>query len=293
MKLSNIPLIKWSGTKRTQAPDIIKYFPKNINNYYEPFCGSCAITYELLKQIYLGNISCKQIICSDINVDLINFYNLFLRDKNLLFNEYEKLFNELINCKYIDKKKDFYFNIRNKFNLLNYNDERTCLFYWLSRTCYNGLIRYNSKGEFNSSYHLNRNGILPEKLKLIFDSWHFLINHFISNNGVIKFYNKSYEDILIDLNENDFIYLDPPYYNTKGMYSNKFDDIKFFNKLEELNNKNIKFLLSYVGIRGENNKTVEIPKFYTKHLYLKSGNSSFSKLKNNNIEVFESLYLNF
>ena len=77
------------------------------------------------------------------------------------------------------------------------------------------------------------------------------------------------------------------------MYSKKFNDIKFFNKLEELNNKNIKFLLSYVGIRGENNKTVEIPKFYTKHLYLKSGNSSFSKLKNNNIEVFESLYLNF
>lgn len=293
MKLSNIPLIKWTGSKRSQSKEIIKYFPKNINTYYEPFCGSCAITYELLNQIYLGNISCKQIICSDINVDLINFYNLFLRDKNIIFNEYEKLYNELINCKIIDEKKQFYFNIRDYFNSLNYNNDRTILFYWLLRTCYNGLIRYNKKGEFNSPYHLNRDGIKPNKLKSIFDSWNFLINYFMVNGGVIKFYNKSYDDILNDLSQNDLIYLDPPYNDTKGMYLNKFDNKIFFNKLTQLNNNNIKFILSYDGMRGDNDKTLDIPNFYKRHIYIKSGQSSFSKLKNNNIDVFESLYLNF
>ena len=294
MKLIKKPLIKWTGSKRFQAKEIIKYFPKIIETYYEPFCGSCALTYELLYQIYLGNVSCKKIICSDINTDLINFYDLFLRDHDIIFNEYEKLFNNLMALNSIDEKKNFYFNIRNKFNQLNYNNERTSLFYWLLRTCYNGLVRYNSKGEFNSSYHLTRNGIKPYELKKIFDSWIFLINYFQVNGGNIYFYNKSYEDILINVSNNDFIYFDPPYYNTKGMYLfNNFNIDIFFKNLQELNKKSIKFILSYNGKRGSNDININIPDFYIHHLYIKSGNSSFNKLKNKNIDVFDSLYLNY
>ena len=293
MKINHIPLIKWTGSKRLQAKYIIEYFPKNINTYYEPFCGSCALTFELLYQIYLGNIKCKQIICSDLNTDLINFYNLFLNNKDMLFNEYEKLYNELINCKSIDEKKQFYFKLRDTFNALSYNDERTCIFYWLLRTCFNGLIRYNKNGIFNSSYHLNRNGIKPNKLKQVFDSWSFLINYFLNNGGIIKFYNESYDKIFNNVNTDDFLYLDPPYNDTKGMYYYSFNNDNFLNDLINLNNKNVYFALSYNGIRGNINKTIDIPKFYKKHIYIEAGNSSFNKLQQKNIKVQDSLYLNY
>ena len=104
---------------------------------------------------------------------------------------------------------------------------------------------------------------------------------------------ESYEDILVDVKEYDFIYMDPPYNNTKGMYFCNFDSDKFFDKLFELNDRNIKYIVSYDGLRDEDNKTGKIPKFYDRHLYIDSGYSSFSKLKNESIYVKESVYLNY
>lgn len=293
MKISKQLLVKWSGSKRSQSKVIVSYFPTVINRYYEPFCGSCAVMYELLNQIYLGNITCKKIICSDLNKDLINVYNCFMINKDLLFNHYQLLYNQLISYDNISDKKEFYFNVRNRYNDITDDNEKTYLFYWLLRTCYNGLVRYNKKGLFNSPYHLTRDGIKPEKLKVIFDSWNFLISDFISKGGIIEFKNESYEDVLVDVREDDFIYMDPPYDNTKGMYFCDFDSDKFFDKLFELNDRNVKYIVSYDGLRNENNKTGKIPKFYNRHLYIDSGNSSFNKLKKGLVYVYESMYLNY
>jgi DNA adenine methylase len=51
LKYSEKPIIRWSGSKRNQAKEIIKYFPKNIDTYYEPFCGGASILYRLLISI--------------------------------------------------------------------------------------------------------------------------------------------------------------------------------------------------------------------------------------------------
>ena len=74
---------------------------------------------------------------------------------------------------------------------------------------------------------------------------------------------------------------------------NNFNIDIFFKNLQELNKKSIKFILSYNGKRGSNDININIPDFYIHHLYIKSGNSSFNKLKNKNIDVFDSLYLNY
>lgn len=99
----------------------------------------------------------------------------------------------------------------------------------------------------------------------------------------------SYDEI--KPNENDFIYLDPPYANTKGMYYDGFDKNGLF---EYIGGLKCKWALSYDGISGKEDSTYQIPsKLYSKHVYIKSRNSSFKRIveSDNKAVVYESLYL--
>ena len=124
-----------------------------------------------------------------------------LKDKNdrqKLLDYYSKLHNELKRLADIDNTPDLreqitkcqslYYEMRQKYNdYIDANDfrkERSMIFYWITRTCFNGLIRYNPKGHFNASFHVaGRFGILPERLKSVFESWANVID------GVNKFGN--------------------------------------------------------------------------------------------------------
>ena len=105
----------------------------------------------------------------------------------------------------------------------------------------------------------------------------------------MKFICCSYTDI--NPKEKDFIYLDPPYANTKGMYFGNFDIEKYF---EWLGKQNCKYAFSFDGLVNEKDCTYDVnPKLYDKHIYIKSGNSSFRRVigKSNSSEVHESLYI--
>jgi DNA adenine methylase len=166
-----------------------------------------------------------------------------------------------------------------------YNKYRNPLdFMFLMRTCYNGMPRYNSKGEFNTSFHLNRKGIDPSTLQKIVSEWSILIDL-----HDVEFRCCSYEKI--KPSEKDFMYIDPPYANTKGIY---FDDFKNDSMFEWMKNLKCGWALSYDGISGEDNKTYEVPsELYTEHKYIKSGNSSFKRLiqSSSSAVVYESLYV--
>lgn len=261
------PVIKWSGSKRSQAEKIISYFP-DYDTYYEPFIGGGSIMYH---------IKGKR-VCSDICKPLIDLWQIIQNNPLYLIKEYETLWNELQ-----EQGQEFYYSIRDKFN----QTKNPAYFLFLSRTCTNGLIRFNKKGEFNNSYHHGRKGIKPDKLHKIMIDWSNKIQNVI-------FVHQSYEQILHMVKSNDFVYLDPPYFNTKGMYYGTINYEEFINFLKELNNKKVKFALSYDGIRGNTDRTVELPKdIYVRHEYIKSGLSSFNRLRGNTEEVYESLYLNY
>lgn len=317
MKTGKTPFIKWTGSKRKQAPYIVSQFPKEINTYYECFVGGASVLHELLNQISLGNITCKHIVCSDINNDLICVWNM-LKDKNdrqKLLDYYSKLHNELKRLADIDNTPDLreqitkcqslYYEMRQKYNdYIDANDfckERSMIFYWITRTCFNGLIRYNPKGHFNASFHVaGRFGILPERLKSVFESWANVIDPFIENGGTIDFICKPYEQVICEARNGDLVYMDPPYENTKGMYfCEGFDPNIFWDMLIKLNDRNVKWLLSYDGLTGEDDKTANIPHLYKRHEYVNSGYSSFKKLKSkskgkdNKALVQDSLYMNY
>lgn len=315
-----MPFIKWSGSKRKQAPYIVSKFPKEINTYYECFLGGASVLHELLNQIACGSISCKHIVCSDINKDLINVWNMLKNPdtRQKLYDGYCELHKALKrrgeyiegtepNRTHITKCQTLYYEIRQQYNDYidrnEYSDKRTIIFYWITRTCFNGLIRYNPKtNHFNASFHVGgRFGITPNELQSVFESWGCVIDSFIKNGGTIEFVNKSYNDVICDAKEGDVVYMDPPYENTTGMYFCKELDTKYFwNVLSKLNDRKVKWLLSYDGISGNNDLTADVPNLYVRHEYVNAGHSSFKKLKSkttkekkNKDVVKDSLYMNY
>lgn len=270
------PVIKWSGSKRSQCQNIINYFPKEINTYYEPFCGGASVLRGLLE----SDIKVKQYVCSDLNEGLIELWKLIKEDPVSVSNHYEKLWTEL--NQYDDKaiKRQYFENVRER-----YNKEHNPLdFMFIMRTTTNGMPRYNQKGEFNNSFHITRNGIDPERLRKIINEWSVLLN---KNNVCFKCC--SYDTIIPQ--KGDFMYLDPPYAGTKGMYFGGFDNKKLFEYLRKID---CSWAMSYDGISGKEDNTFEVPQdLYDEHLYIKSGNSSFKRVigKSNDSIVYESLYI--
>lgn len=271
------PAIKWSGSKRSQAEQILEYFPKEISTYYEPFCGGASVLRRLLSR---DDIIVGKYVCSDLNSDLINLWNTIKNEPYELSEHYEKLWNELNKDDDKDRKRDFFNNIRSK-----YNEEHNPMdFLFIMRTTTNGMPRYNKNGEFNNSFHITRNGIVPATLSKIILEWSDLLN--INN---VEFKSCDYSEI--NANKNDFLYMDPPYAETKGMYFGGLNKERFFNWLRGLK---CGYLLSYDGVSGDIDNTYLVPNdLYDNHVYLKSGNSSFKRTigKSNDSIVFESLYI--
>jgi len=263
------PVIKWSGSKRSQAMTIISYIPK-FNKYYEPFVGGGSIAYA---------ISPSNGICGDICESLINLWQLIKSDYENLYEQYKTRWERLQNEGHI-----VFYEIRDNYNE---NQDSTDLLF-LSRTCVNGLIRFNKNGEFNNSLHHTRKGIDPKRLKPILANWSERLQG-------IEFRKGDYQETTRDVQKGDFVYLDPPYFNTKGRYFGTIDFNRFIDYLDCLNKKGVKYALSFDGKRGDTDYTVELPKeLYIRHLMSPSGNSSFKKVMDKKSEpVFESLYLNY
>lgn len=276
----NSPLIKYSGSKRSQSEAIVNIMPKEIDTYYEPFCGGCSVFYRLIN----SDVKVKKYIISDINKDVIELLNVVKNDsKRELIKNYEDNWNKISSYKDIKERQEFYNSVRDRFN----KSHNPYDFMFLTRTAFNGLIRYNSKGDFNASYHWTRLGMQPEKLEKIINDWHDIIKF-----NDVEFRYCEYNDIIPD-NENDFMYLDPPYANSPGLYFGYIDYNKLF---EYLKNIKCKYALSFDGYSGKSNNTFDVPKeIYEKHIYIESGTSSFKKITgiSNKDVVKDSLYLNF
>lgn len=270
-------LMKWSGSKCSQANEIIKYFPNEINTYYECFCGGGSIFLKLLE----SDIKIKKYIISDLNQELIGVYDLIKETPEILLETYNKHYNDF-NSSDIQHRKDYFNKVKSHFNI-NKNPED---FYWLMRTVTNGMPRYNRSGIFNSSCHFSRPGMKPDEVKSLVHKYHKLFNEVD-----ITFINGSYDDILTNVSKSDIIYMDPPYENTKGMYFNNFDSEKFISFINKLDTK---WLLSYDGKVNTDDIEHISPKFIRRE-YIISGNSPFRRVVGNSKDsvVSESLYINY
>jgi len=267
-------LLKWSGSKDSQVKEISSFIPKDIENYYEPFVGGGSVFLYLLE-----NSNIKNFYISDFNEDLINIYKLIQDDPITLIWEYKKHYEKFnLEEDTLENRKKYFTKIRKKYN----EDRDPSDFYWIMRTTTNGMPRYNQKSEFNNSCHFSRPGMTPYKVEKIILKYSKLFNE----KNVI-FYTSNYHDI----ETTDFMYCDPPYANTKGMYFSNFNNDEF---IDWLNSQESKWLLSYDGKVNDVEMEHKKPEF-KRHEYLKSGNSSFRRVIGNSNDsiVYESIYINY
>jgi DNA adenine methylase len=175
------PPLKWAGGKRWQLPRVTKYWEGECHRrLVEPFCGGLAITLGLTPERGLLN---------DVNPHLINFYrqiqkglkiSIEMRNDRVLFYEHRDRFNELLR------------------NGKSTSRAAASLFYYLNRTAYNGLCRFNRSGEFNVPFGryttINYRRSFSEYTS-VFANWEFTTRRFDE----------------VPLRPGDFVYADPPY----------------------------------------------------------------------------------
>lgn len=264
-------LIKWTGSKRTLSLAIYDYFPQ-ANRYFEPFIGGGAM-------LFLASSKYEHCYASDIYQPLIDFWKKIKSLPEEVINNYKVDWEKL--------QEDFptyYYEVRSRFNQSPNAQDLV----FLSRTCVNGIIRFNSSGEFNNSLHVSRRGMTPNNYKKIVDEWSPKLRN-------TTFDCKDYTAILSDVKEGDFVYLDPPYANSKNRYIQHLDIEKLYDFLRKLNAKNVMWAMSFDGIRGESDLIEDIPRDLYKRFYLiNAGNSSVKNVLSSTKEtVHEALYLNY
>lgn len=268
---SNIePVIKWSGSKRKIAPILSKLIP-NTNRYIEPFVGGGSMLPY--RKIENG-------IASDIIIELISLWNEIKTNPTEIKHEYKKRWGKLQ-----EEGSDYYYEIRNQFN--SNRDLHDFLF--LTRTCVNGLIRYNNNGDFNNSFHLTRPGINPYSFNKIVDKW----NYYIRN---IDFFVYDYKEVFEQVKNGNFLFLDPPYAGNKDRYlKNCFNVNEFYENLDKLNTIGAKWMLTFDGNAGYRVYDYEIPReLYISKIIINTGNSPFTKMMKTTIDaVLETVYFNF
>lgn len=168
VKMIAKPFVKWVGGKTQLLEEVGESLPKDLRDwtgvtYVEPFVGGGAVLFWILQEY--PNI--ERAIINDINAELICTYRVVKHDVMSLIGELERIQTEYLPLS-TDARKLYYNNKRAIFNSNDISDlETATLFIFLNRTCFNGLYRVNSKGEFNVPHGKYKNPRICDKENLI------------------------------------------------------------------------------------------------------------------------------
>ncbi|MBE6498656.1 MAG: Dam family site-specific DNA-(adenine-N6)-methyltransferase [Methanobrevibacter sp.] len=247
------PFLKWAGGKKQVIKFIDRNLPQNIkdsgviDSYFEPFLGGGAIFFHLankykIKYAYLG----------DINKELILTYLVVKKNPKKLISQLKVYSDEYLPLD-SDSRKEYYYGIRNEFNdnLDNFDYEnfsndhilRASQMIFLNRTCFNGLYRVNKGGKFNVPIGKYKNPQICNE------------ENILNVSEVLKGVNIICEDYAESealIEQDSFVYLDPPYLpikkNSFTSYNSEGFGIKEQMELSEyckrIDEKGAKFILS-------------------------------------------------
>jgi DNA adenine methylase len=268
--------IPYQGSKRNLADAILRYFPEKVETLHEPFAGSAAISLAAA-----AHKRAKRFHINDLNKPLVDLWRAIVNTPDKLSKEYEGIWHEQL-----DDPKTFYREIRDKFNLTGRPD----YFLYLLARCVKASVRYNANGEFNQSPDNRRRGATPATMRGQLLGASYLLK------GKISFSSKNYRDVVLQATKDDLVYMDPPYQGVCGNRDTRYlasvQFCEFVEVLEQLNDKHVRYIVSYDGRTGQKIHGVRLPDhLHLTHMELKAGRSTQATLLGRADATFEALYL--
>ncbi|HGJ5882567.1 DNA adenine methylase [Arsenophonus sp.] len=197
--MANKTILKWAGSKVQIMPQLLPHLPKT-QRLVEPFAGSCAVMMKTDYESYL---------LADANPDLINFYEMMIHHNTVFIEAVKSLFSPFARTGSDEKQR--YYRIRQQFNYQAMTLLwRAVSFLYLNKHGFNGLCRYNQKGQFNVPAGKYKTVYFPEKE----------INQFISRQAQsITLRCRDWSETLSLVTKDDGIYCDPPYLAHKNGFT--------------------------------------------------------------------------
>lgn len=268
--------IPYQGSKRSIAPEILRYFPDQVSTLHEPFAGSAAISLAaaargLARKYWLN----------DLNKPLMDLWRVIINHPDRIAKQYKVLWEEQL-----DDPRAFYDRVRDQFNLTGRPD----YFLYLLARCVKASVRYNAKGEFNQSPDNRRRGARPKTMRdMIFGA-----SYLLKGNMIIT--SKNYRDVLGKARPGDLVYMDPPYegvcQNRDTRYLTGIQFCEFVEALDHLNRDGIGYIVSYDGRTGNKiHGRLLPPDLDLTHVEIQAGRSSQATLLGRDDVTVESLYL--
>ena len=200
------PFVKWAGGKGSLLNQLEKFYPSELQNgkidcYIEPFVGGGAVLIDILQ-----NYKVKEVYAFDINLELINSYNVIKNNIDELIANLKLLEREYL-CMEKENRKEYFYQIRKKYNSYKLAKDEMSVqkaveFIFLNRTCFNGLYRVNKKGDFNVPMGNYKNPTICDEENL--RGLSKLIKNVIFQYGDYRTSEKY-------IKKNTFVYFDPPY----------------------------------------------------------------------------------
>jgi len=254
------PFLKWAGGKKQLLEQMELFFPQelsqgSIQRYIEPFVGGGAVFFKIA-----NTYPVQEFFISDLNPELILAYQTIQQGTENLIAclwDYQKKYLSLVE----EERKKFFYQVRhnynkqrNQINFDSYNSdwlERTSQLIFLNRTCFNGLFRVNSKGEFNVPFGQYKKPKICDADNLR------RISHVLEKTEIQQGDFTQCQELV---HQNSFVYFDPPYRPiSKTSYFNAYSQQNFNDKeqlrlrdfLDLLDQKGAKLLLSNSDPKNE------------------------------------------
>ena len=262
------PFLKWAGGKGQLLNEIERYYPfaeANITKYAEPFVGGGAVLFDILSKYDL-----REVYISDINVELINTYLIIRDDIDTLIKMLYVMQDEFVPLD-TDSRRIYYNKKRERFNVLKVNGnestniEKAALMIFLNKTCFNGLFRVNKKGLFNVPMGSYKNPMICDERNLR------AVSEKLQKVTIVC---GDYRESADFIDENTFVYFDPPYRPITDTASftayteNLFNDeeqIELARFVDEMHKKGAKVVISNSDPKNSNTEDDFFDNIYSAH----------------------------
>ena len=213
------PFLKWAGGKRQLLPAIKEYLPRRFTQYYEPFIGAGAVLFSLQP---------KKSIINDTNSELINCYRVIKDNPEELLDLCEE--------HRAKNSKEYFYLLREQDRRNDFQDrspvERAARIIYLNKTCFNGLFRVNSSGQFNVPYGNYSNPVIADPGVIKSVSAYL-------NQRDVRILEGDFAKAISTARKGAFVYFDPPYHPISDTSSFTGYSVNGFGEKEQIRLKEV------------------------------------------------------